>query len=602
MAASTENRLQAFIHELEQGRLAPLIRRGLLVVVLLAIALVYLGWNFRGFVLPEAMDQAQVARQLATGHGWTTRLIRPLAIWQIQANLSAQPKGDFPDTFNAPLPPLVNAIAVKLAGAQGKFAQGEYIMPAERFIVALSMICFLLSLTVQFFLLRRLFDQRLAGWAVALTVVNDLCWQFTLSGLPQMLMLLLFNLALYALQRAIEGNVALETTAGGAILADQPSGAVAKPRPMAVFLWLAGVGALFALLSLSHGLAAWLFLGLLIFAGVYFRQRGPVVLVLLVSFGLVYAPWLVRTYQVSGSPFGVAGYAIFDSVGNSTAARMRSSDGPLTAGIAPRFFRPKLEQGVVQGVDHLLGNLGGNVIALAFFIGLLHVFRRLEVGAMRWAILVIWGVGFVGMAGTGSLASGVAPDQLQVLFLPVMVGYGLAFLLVLFSRRETGTGALGRIILFTVLFLLSALPMILALLPHNVPPSQYPPYYEPAINRLGEWTTEDEIIGSDMPWAVAWYAERKSLWIPLKLQEFMATSDNGLLSGPLAGLFLSPISRNQPFLSALYKGDYQDYQSLIFGRTDLPLFPFHEQVLLLGDLSYTFASDTKRWDKAHAAP
>ena len=36
-----------------------------------------------------------------------------------------------------------------------------------------------------------------------------------------------------------------------------------------------------------------------------------------------------------------------------------------------------------------------------------------------------------------------------------------------------------------------------------------------------EDVTEDEIIASDMPWGVAWYADRKSLWIPMTINDFI---------------------------------------------------------------------------------
>ena len=37
---------------------------------------------------------------------------------------------------------------------------------------------------------------------------------------------------------------------------------------------------------------------------------------------------------------------------------------------------------------------------------------------------------------------------------------------------------------------------------------------------------------------------------------------------------------------------------MIFGRADVPFFPFHEGILLMGDpAGYIFYSDTKRWEK-----
>ena len=216
---STETRVQSFIHALEQGRFAAWLRGVVVAVVIIGVALIYLGWRFRGFDVPEAMDQAQVAREIARGHGWSTQLIRPLALWQLEANGLPLPKDRFPDTYNAPLPPLVNSLAIKLAGDKMEFKNHEYIAVSERMIVALSMLCFLASIGVEYLLLRRLFDTRLAFWASSATLVSDLCWQFTLSGLPQMLMLLIFNGALYALVRALQIHRALE--------ADNPTG---EPR------------------------------------------------------------------------------------------------------------------------------------------------------------------------------------------------------------------------------------------------------------------------------------------------------------------------------------------------------------------------------------
>ena len=41
----------------------------------------------------------------------------------------------------------------------------------------------------------------------------------------------------------------------------------------------------------------------------------------------------------------------------------------------------------------------------------------------------------------------------------------------------------------------------------------------------------------------------------------------------------------------------QEYAPLILGSTNVPFFPFHEVAAPMGDLSYIFYSDTKRWEK-----
>ena len=602
MATSTEGGVQGFIHSLEQGRFAPLVRGFVVAVVILGVMLIYLGWKFRGFSIPEAMDQAQEARQISRGQGFTTQFIRPLAVWQLEQEKLPLPQAGtpFPDTFNAPLNPLVNSLPVKLSGNKMEFKPGEYVAPAEKFIASMSMLCFLGAVGLGYLLLRRLFDARLAFWASIFTLTTDLCWQYTLSGLPQMLMLLIFTATLYTLLRAIESHLAIERAQGNVARAGE-NDPVSRASTAGFLGWLAATGALLGLLTLAHGVAVWIFLGALGYSAVAFRRRGTAVLVLLLAFALVCAPWMVHLYRVSGTATGLSGYVLFDGLGPSTAQRMRSTTGAGIENIEIRFFRTKLQDGIIAQLSRVSDSLGGNLIALGFFVCLLHSFRRREVNALRSAVLVMWVGAILGMSLLGITSEpspGLNVNQFGVLFLPIMLSFGLAFVLVIFSRREGSVSSLDRLLLFSVLFLVSATPMIFNLLPRNTPTNQYPPYFEPAINRLGPWMKDDEIIGSDMPWAVAWYADRKSLWIPDKLVNFMSLSDNNKLPGTLGGLFLTPISRNSPLFSGVLKGEYSEYQSLIFGRADAPNFPFHEGILLLGDpSSYIFYSDTRRWDK-----
>ena len=600
MASSSA--LQGFIHSLEQGNLSTVIRRSVITVIIIAVALIYLGGKFHGFLAPEAMDQAQVAREIARGHGWSTQFLRPLAVWQIENSKLPLPKTNFPDTYNAPLPPLINALPVKLAGDKIDLKPGELIIPAERFIVALSMVFFLGSVLIEYFLLRRLFDARLAFWAATLTLLSDLCWQFTLTGLPQMFMLLLFNAGLYTLVRAIEANIGFDqpTTAGS-----EEGAVLIRPSMGAILGWSAATGLLFGLLTLSHGLAIWFFVGLLAFSAVHFRRRPAAVLVMLAVFAVVCAPWIVRNVQVSGNPFGVAGYTIYDTVGGSTTDRMRATDGPKTDDVLPTYFRTKIQDGITRQLGHLTGTLGDNLLAVGFFVCLLHSFRRPGVNPLRNAVLVMWLFAVLGMALLGNFSEGyslLGANQLGVLFLPTMLGFGLAFVLVLFSRREQALDSVARLVLFTVLFLISGLPLLFTLLPRAGVGIQYPPYFEPAIVKLNSYTKETEIIGTDMPWAVAWYADRKSLWIPNKFTQLMGLSDNAKLPGTMGGVFLTQISRNSPLFSGVLAGEYKEYQQLIFGRADQPFFPFHEGLLMMGDPSgYIFFSDTRRWDKPDKA-
>jgi len=78
---------------------AVIIRRSLFFLVLIALTLGNLFTLFRGLDSPHAMDQAQLAREISRGHGFTTKFIRPAAYAQEKAAKGAAlPFAKFEDT------------------------------------------------------------------------------------------------------------------------------------------------------------------------------------------------------------------------------------------------------------------------------------------------------------------------------------------------------------------------------------------------------------------------------------------------------------------------------------------------------------------------
>src|SRR5437870_8756922 len=80
----------------------------------------------------------------------------------------------------------------------------EHVYVGDKAIVLMSIALFFGSIAILFFMTRRLFDQKLALLGCGLVLVCEMLWQYSLSGLPQMLLLFLFNATLYALVRAVE--------------------------------------------------------------------------------------------------------------------------------------------------------------------------------------------------------------------------------------------------------------------------------------------------------------------------------------------------------------------------------------------------------------
>ncbi len=595
---ATETKIQQFVHKLEEGGW---VRRLKVLVLLSAIFfMIYLwffkeGNGFKGLAHEKAIEQAQIAREVARGNGFTTKVIRPAAILQYERAMGSFPLERTPDTYHAPLNPWINAAVFKamdvandglksLAKSVDYFGRFTYetvmttklvIYSYDRILAFVQTLFFLLAVLVNYFIARRLFDDRLAVLGVCLLLLCQKLWNFAVSGLPQMLLLFLFSCAIYTLVRAIEAR-----TAGG------------RPLP-----WLAGTAALFGLLALGHALTIWIFAGLLFFVIFQFRPRGRDAAIMAGIFLLFYVPWMIRNYQVCGSPVGLGWYSALYQVRGTESQVMRSMELPLT-GVSPLVFRNKVQSQVVGQFDNIYEFLGNSLVAPVFFIALLHLFKRPETSQLRWGILSMWLFAVFGMALFGmSESSGLHSNDLHILFVPLMTFYGLAFILVLWSRLEINI-RLVRLGFLTLIYVISSLPFInqfLALIGSPSGRVQWPPYVPPYIAILGTWTREQEIIVSDMPWGVAWYADRKSLWLPMSIRDFIALNDYNQLKGQIVGLYLTPITGNRPFVSEIMKGEYKDWAPFITRNVNIKEFPLKAVTPLQIDGECIYYSDRDRW-------
>ena len=572
MPALNEIGAQNAVHSIDQGKSAPYIRGGMFVALIIGLSLLYLFVQFRGFSSVTAMDQAQISRNLASGKGLATQIIRPLAVWQLKQAGKDVPKDLLPDFYQAPLNPLVNALPLAAVQSTWKMYPTDLVYTPERVIVCVSIFFFLLSVGIWYFVGKLLFDSRLSILACAIILVTDMMWQFSMSGLPQMLMLFLFSgivwLTLFAMKH-IE-------------------------RVPVVMGCLVGAGLLFGLMVLAHGLAVWIFVGWLLFALIYFRPRGILALVAVAGILMVVLPWMIRNYSVCGNPFGLSIYDTTVSEGASPeAGYLRSFEGPPS--VSRMFQSTKIKTGIAGQVKMIFSLLGMNLAAAVFFMALMHPFRSEVTSLFRWAILLMWMGAVFGMAAFG-VGGAISSNQLHVLFLPVFIFYGLAFLLVLWGRLEF-TSPILRTIFLGVVILLCALPMVSTLFSGRQLAVQWPPYVPPYIGILGDWFEEKEIIASDMPWAVSWYAQRKSLLLPESVKDFSQASDYGLLGAPISGLYLTPITGNSALFSDIYKGIYKGWALLITRPPNVSGFALPVYTALPIEGECIIFADRDRWTK-----
>ncbi len=570
--------LQTFLHAIEQGRFAPLLRALAGVVVLLTVALIYLFVKFTGFDSPAAMDQAQIARSLASGEGFSTKYIRPMALWQMNRAEKSVAGEHFPDLNHAPLWPTLNVLPLTLVRGSWEMGPQDIVYAGDRALAAFSILLFLLAVGVAFFVARRLFDTQVAFIACLLILVTDLLWQYAVSGLPQIFLILLLLVTSWAIVRAM----------------DEQHDAPQAP-PLKKWLLQLGIGLGFGLLTLSHWLAAWLFFGYLFFAFFFFRPR-ILPLAALLAFALALVPWGLRNYAVSGTPFGIALYPL----GTESNLLLRS----LEPDFSDLFygFKMKLRLGLLEQAGLLFSFLGLNLAAGMFFASLFHPFKRLTAARFRWCVLAMWVAATIGMAAYGPVTKAVSDLQLHAIFIPLFAFYGLAFLLVLWNRLGF-THSLMRLGFNALLVVVAALPLLFTLFAGNARAVNWPPYIPPYIGILGDWYKPKEILCSDMPWAVAWYANRKCLLLPDSPRTMVQISDYAVLGSDIRGLYLTPVSGDAKFLSEIVFGTYKQWGGLILRQPQsLQGFPLKTVRLLPIDGQVILYSDYDRWSSSNKQP
>jgi len=540
---------------------AVLIRRLLFFVLLFGLVMFYLFLTFKGLTHAKGIEQAQIGREIARGNDSTTKVIRPVAIWQAEKNENEEiPLDAFHDTYHAPLNPFIYGAVLKAVGGDDfdKFQMTEdknTVYALDRVISSVAVILFLIAVGINYLLISRIFDVKIAGVTALLMILSDLMWKFTQTGLPQMLMLLLFSCAMFFIYRALEASIENRAALGSVIIA-------------AIFL---------SLLALSHWLTIWITLGFVIYAAFFFRPKGLSglsVLGVLLLFSLYF---MGKNMEWTGNPGGTAFLTLYGGLTESEEAVMRTSNpNDQTRQVLYNLnsFLITTSANALRQINQLYNNLGAIVAAPLFFFALLHPFKREAIAKFRWIVLLMWVMGAIGMAIFGLSNRATDPNQLHILFTPIMSAYGLAFISILWSRIELPAGSiLMRYGHFFLVIILSAGPLILTipqaiiqgLATNQRARAVWPPYWPALLSKtLHDNTEESDIIFSDQPWAVAWYADRISIWLPRKVEEFEdleSLAEEQELG--TAGILVTPTSfENNPLYSPTPFGALDDFAAL----------------------------------------
>jgi len=601
--------LQNVVHKIELGAGAGYVR--IIAGVLVGLFLI-VGYNlrsYRNFSTQEAMDQAQLARNLTEGRGYTTKFVRPFSMFLMQRanrerldSLTPEQKADLcviktdhPDLANPPVYPVLLAGLMKIgvvpkeadATTRHKFwsSGNRFVRYAPDFMISICNQLILLGVVLlTFFVARRLFDVNVAALSALLLLATELLWRFSVSGLSTILLLALFMGLIHLLIR-------FETAT-----------ATPESSTRTILLMALGIGLLLGVGTLTrygYGIIALPVLGFIAaFGG---RWRVPALLTTLAAFALVVTPWIARNVSVSGTPFGVAGYAPYEGSAYFLGDSLQRSLNPTLTSLNLKAIWWKMFGNLRQTVVTDLPTMAGGLIFASFIASLMIPFRSRSISRVRYFIVATLLTLLVAQSVGATYLSDESPtinsENLLVLLLPLVVIYGTALFRILLDQWSFPVPLL-RVLAVFLFGLVVSLPMVLTFLPPRTNPVSFPPYYPPVIQTVSGWMNESELTMSDVPWAVAWYGNRQSIMLTSDAREnFYAVND---YIKPVSGLYLTPRSLDAKFLSQWARGagteaTWGELVVLALSRDELPpRFPLRKSFPLQDQLFFT---SWERWLK-----
>lgn len=579
--------LQDWVYNVEAGPIRLWLVRVALVLMVVGMSAFIGIREFNGLRTFEAMDLAQQARQLAEGKGFTTLLIRPLALWQVRANLenAAPPVTAFPETLTPPIYPLLLATFFKVGMVSKLISfelsaedlKGFRAFPPDNVVLVLQ----LLLLTSASFLVYawalKQFDIGTAVLAVVFFLGSSPVWTHAVAGGATLLVVFLYALAGWLF---CQGTSRQEE--------GRESGEYYQTWP-----WLLGAGLVLGMSASVQVIQVWAVLAALGLGWILLQDGKWVFGVgLIVGLGL-FAGWLLRLWLVSGNPLGVNWALLLsdsprfpgETIWRSYSFNIEQADiWRRVGGSILRGFTDLCAQGPA-----LVGNAVAGTLAL---VACLHAFRRTSASAGR----NLWGgIAAALILATAFIERNAKTDGHGILMalLPAACVYGSAYLWIMIERWKLHLELLGR--LFAILVALVACwPTVARVLLPEPPPFAYPPTYPPIFLFMRSWFEPGELQASDLPAAEAWYAEQPTLWLPTTREDFLKIHDRVT---PVFSILFTPASSDVRMYSQMLadKSEWKEWADLI-RRQKPPDLPQAFATSLPPNNDYLLLSVQKRWN------
>jgi hypothetical protein len=580
---SFESTLHDIVYSIDTGTGLKIIRVSLYILVLLVIVMVYTATQFRGLKTEEAMDLAQLGRNMSVQNGMVTKCVRPLTMWQMQQVTPGEdPRiGNHPDLFHPPAYPALLAAGFRFFELIGVdvFALPEggrgVAMPAEQWIILPMNHTFAILTGLLVFLLgKRLFSREIGFLGMTIYYLSNIVWQDSISGLNITMAGFFVTASFY-------------TMVIGMLNRRDGESKLFWMLPYLISIVCAAIAFLTRYIAIAAvpGLClfAWLMCG-------RFRGGTRFVVIFVLLFSFMIAPWLIRNQRLCGNPIGMAGHS-------ALAGSPQYPDNSLDRTYNPEFSFKKTSTALKQkwilnysGEHHsVIPALGGGLLMAFFITTFFYHFVRPQVNYLRW------GLG-ISLLLTVIIAGFFSESSIRMInvFWPFVILYGMAFFYILIDRLDLGV-RMYNLGLKCLIVVLAIIPFGLTLMPPHAN-HPYPPYHAPIISRVGEMLNPREVMVTDMPWATAWYGDRVSILLPNNLDEFYEIND---YKQYISGLYFTTITKDKPFVSELLDGPEKSWLPVLSGRPP-PDFPLKEGIGL-NRQDQLFLSDRDRWSSGTGA-
>lgn len=574
---SFESSLHDIVYSIDTGTGLKIIRVALYALMVIMVVLIYTATQFRGLRTEEAMDYAQLGRNMTVSEGMVTKCLRPITMWH---DAQRSPNGvptfqGHKDVLHPPAYPAFLWLGFRFYEMIGvdPFAlseTGSRILPAEQWVVLPANHFFAVMTGFLVFLLgKRLFSREIGFIGMTIYYFSDVVWQNSLSAVGISMASFFIVASFHSMAVAMLNRRDKESTVSWLV-----------PFLISVVCAAAAV--------LTRYIAAAALPGIVLFAWLMagkFRGGTRYALVFTLLVALLVSPWLYRNIKVSGNPLGLAAHtALVDTAKYPDKTFDRSLNPEFSFSQTTNLLKEKWISNFSSKYSTVVPGMGGGIIMALFLVTFFYHFVRPQVNYLRWGL----GVSLLLMLIIAGFFSSSSVAMLHA-FWPFAILYGLAFYKILLDRLDIGV-RLYTTGLKVLIVGLSMIPFFLTILPpHATKP--YPPYETLYISYLSDLLSPREIMCTDMPWATAWYGDRISVLLPQNVDDFFNINDN---QRNMSGLYITALTMNKPFVKDLLVGQEKSWMPLLNAQPPAG-FPLKALFRTPNVPEMLFYSDRDRW-------